>query len=249
VSINVPPEEQATQATLRSWSGPGGREGEELRREALALKRAEGLLARGHRMLDLEKLEVAGRFIVDTESHELWLLATGEPREGRPPEHAFGITAAPDFGIRWYEPAGVTIDEVVEQDRRSVELAKKAAAEAEAERRKRRKSPPARVITFADLHPKLGPGPLSLRAAVERIENLGGVVTVADGAVFVHGTPGESLKELAAFVHAAEATIVSAADGRSGAVDPARLPEVELTPNGKPLAKGMLGRAAEEPWS
>jgi hypothetical protein len=108
------------------------------------------LVRRGYWMLDLPRLEQHGRYIVDMGGkHELWKRSPGEPRDGRPLDHAFGINDS--HQIVWYEPAGVTIDEVVEADRRAEEQARKAEAEAERERRKRRKSPPPRAIIYAEL--------------------------------------------------------------------------------------------------
>jgi hypothetical protein len=242
VSINVPPDEQA--ATFTSTVRPGGLEGELLKREAVALKRAEGLRARGHRLLDLEKLERVGVYLVHTEDGSVWTYEEGEPREGRDPKQdAFGLTDS--FGLRWYRRAPVTVDELLAREQRSEELMRKAEAEGAAEQRKRRKSPTERVLTFADLHPRVGPGPLTLREAITRLEAQGAVVTVEAGSVYVHATPSDSINELAALVHAAEAIVLDAVDGRSGAVDPARVPDLELTPSGKPLGEKMDGR---ESW-
>jgi hypothetical protein len=215
--IHVPPAGPGETATLTSRTIPGGIEGELLKKEALVLKRSESLRARGHRMLDLAKMETAGRYIVNVDTHELWLHEEGEPPAGRPPDHAFGVTA--DFGIRWYKPAGVTIDEVLEQDRVAGELTKQAEAEAEKQKRERRKSPPARVITYADVH-RLAPGPMTLRAAARQLEDVGAVISVEGGSVYVHATPSESILRLAALVHAAESAVVSAVKsgpGRPGA--------------------------------
>lgn len=218
-------------------------------KEALALRKVEGLSRRGHRVLDLGRLEQADRgLIVDRDSLELWRRSVGEPGEGRPLEHAVGVTDS--FELAWYEPAvkadgsRLTVDEVLEADRQAEELTKQAQAEAERVRRERRKQPPARVITFADLHPQLGQGPMTLRQAVERLEALGAVVAVADGRVFVHATPGDSVNRLAALICAAEPVVVAAV--KSGPVDPARLPDVEVSPSGAPLSEKMVGRGL---WS
>ena len=137
---------------------PPKSEQELLRREAFALRQAERLANQGYRLLDLARLERAGRgLVVDTESHQLWRHAPGEPANGRPLEHAFGITDG--FELGWYEPAGVTIDEALERDRRTQAKAAEAAAEERQRVEARRKSPPKRTLTLGDEDRGIGAAP------------------------------------------------------------------------------------------
>jgi hypothetical protein len=84
MSETEPPRIHGGQATLTSRTLVMGEEGRQLRAEHLALRTAEDLHKRGYRLLDLERLEKAGRFVVDTQTHELWLHEEGEPKTGRP---------------------------------------------------------------------------------------------------------------------------------------------------------------------
>ena len=97
---SAPVAERGTGGRMRATTLPGGAEGATLRKEAHALRQAEGLSRKGHRLLDLGNLErTDGGLLVDTQSHELWRHAPGEPRNGRPTSHAFGLTDSHE--IRW----------------------------------------------------------------------------------------------------------------------------------------------------
>lgn len=232
---------QSTAGTFRTTTLPGADESDALSREARALRELRAWADRGGRVLDLAKLERAGRYLVYLDDHSLWIHSPGEPAiGGRPEDHAVGITDG--HGLRWYAPAvdgsgrQLTADAVVERDQAAEQKLQETRAAVEREKAQRRKSPPEHVLTLNDVDHRLTRG-TTLRRIVERLEDQGAVVVVEQGAVFVHVArpPDQLVIRLAQLVHRAAPAIVTAVGGKDGAVDPAKLPALELTPGGDPI--------------
>jgi hypothetical protein len=157
---------------------------------------------------------------------------------------AFGIT---DFHeIRWYAPANVTIDEVLERDRRAQEQADKAAAEEKRRREARRKDPPLRTLTLGDEDRLVGA--MSLRELAHRLEATGGVLMIEkDGGLTVRATTvDENMIQFGRALSNASETILACVKHKPGAIDPESLPDAQLTLGGDLLPAKLLGHGQIE---
>jgi hypothetical protein len=201
----------------------------EMRKEAHALKQAKSLTDRGYRMVDLDRMEkVKGGYIMHVDSRELFRHEPGEPPSGRPPSHCFGITSA--WQLRWYSPAEITLEELLERDKRG----SKSSAE-EHERKRKARAATARAVTANDYDHALPP---TLRAVAERLHRHGGAIRIEDGRVVVSLPPGEIGQgtlgvKLAAYLYAAHEAIIEAMRGKAGVVAFYKLPDRPCLPSGK----------------
>jgi hypothetical protein len=105
-----------------------------------------------------------------------------------------------------------------------------------------RENPPARVVTLEDAEPHLRP--LTLRALAERLERSGAVLVVErDRTLTIRAArPSETTVRLGRLLHAAAPALLASVKG-AGPIDPATLPDDELTLGGELLPSKLVGRA------
>lgn len=210
---------------------PSAETRDEQLREAAALAKVDGWVRRGGRVLDLDKLERAGTYLVERGTSEVWVHAPGEPRAGRDPKQdACGITDGPGFGVRWYRAARdekgqlLTLDALVTRDRQA-----ETRANRQRDRELARLRKEARPVTVSDLD---GGERLTLGAAAERIKEAGGKLELRAGRLVVQLPPealglwGHAAKTAALRLYAAEEVVTTCLREKRP------LPDAETTPGG-----------------
>ena len=184
---------------------------------------------------ELGELKDGGEGWLVDEHDQLWKARDVEPVSGwDPARHAFRRVDPEGEVLHWFQRPSPGMPQT---------SAEREAARPEVVAAARRANPPTRAITYADLHPGLGPGPLTLRSLAERIEGEGGVLVVKAGRLFITGVPGHWVSALVTAAHVAEEAILEAVGGKDGAIDPAALPWIEFSPSGALLGPGLRGRA------
>jgi hypothetical protein len=218
---------------------------EEQRIKAHRVAQLERLIDQGHEQLTLHD---AGEIYWASDDGRLWVRMLGQPQRGfEPGVHAFspGSDWAPLWFERPREGQPQTVAELEQRQATRAANAQEQADEAANERAARRKRPPPRTVTYADLHPQVGATgpPLTLRSLAERLEAVGAVIEIQGGRLYLHATPGTQVNRLAQAAHVCEAAIVAAVGAKDGAIDPQQLPPVQFTPSGALLRPDHEGRA------
>src|SRR5262245_19644136 len=120
----------------RVVTGEGDPEADALRLEALTLRRASDYEHRGHRGIDIARLERVAQYYVHRDDRSVWLPSHGEPGKGQPrsEQHAFAVVVEDGkaVGILWLERARISFEQLVARDQALEQ--QRAEAEAEAER-------------------------------------------------------------------------------------------------------------------
>jgi hypothetical protein len=224
-------------------------------REMTAAERSKAELLKlgeSFRILLAKDLDRTHKPWLTTEDGEVWIAEGGEPAGGfSPTAHAIVVEPSGEWGFVTQTSASGrenfprSAAELEARARRQEKAIADGRRAQETAKRMLLKAPPPRVITAADLEPRLGRGPVTVRSLVERLQASGAVAVVEAGRLYVHvSTFDEHVLRLAAALYAVETEVISAVGGKAGVVDPAKLPAQEFTPSGALLGRKHLGRAA-----